>query len=165
MKSWYLLNSKPRCEGLARDNLERQGYEVYLPMTYALERNGQPSSRRAAMFPGYLFIRLSQDTDNWGPIRSTYGVSKLISFGQVPAVVPEKLVIELQAREDENGLLPVPSSTFERGQRVRIKDGPFQGYEAIFQSDVARDRVMLLLEALENSLTMTIEKSLIEESS
>ena len=32
MKSWYLIQAKPKSEQLAKENLERQGYETYLPL-------------------------------------------------------------------------------------------------------------------------------------
>ena len=72
MLAWYLLYSKPRQEGVAVENLKRQGYETYLPLVRTRRRRqGQYVSLVEPMFPRYLFIHLSDQTDNWGPIRST----------------------------------------------------------------------------------------------
>ena len=90
--AWYLLYSKPRQEGVAVENLKRQGYETYLPLIRTRRRRqGQYVSLVEPMFPRYLFIHLSDQTDNWGPIRSTLGVSGLVRFGDLPAQVPGRL--------------------------------------------------------------------------
>ena len=75
------------------------------------------------MFPRYLFIHLSTQDENWGPIRSTIGVTQLVRFGNVPAQVPEDLVSILQAREDADGIQELPQPDFQRGDTVRIVDG------------------------------------------
>ena len=80
-KAWYLIYTKPRQERYARENLERQGYEVYLPLIRdRRRRKGRYVETVDALFPRYLFIHLDQDTDNWSPIRSTFGVSGLGLF-------------------------------------------------------------------------------------
>ena len=92
-RSWYLVHTKPRQENLAQENLERQGYETYLPRIYQTRRrNGRHVKTIEAFFPRYLFIHLDSETDNWAPIRSTIGVSKMIRFDGIPAMVPEQLI-------------------------------------------------------------------------
>ena len=76
MKSWYLIYSKAREEKLAQEHLERQGYEIYLPLILArIKQRGRTKKSIQPMFPRYLFIYLSDQTDDWRPIRSTIGVS------------------------------------------------------------------------------------------
>jgi transcriptional antiterminator RfaH len=81
---WYLVHSKPRQERLALENLERQGYQCYLPVLPTEKmRRGSLTIADEALFPRYLFIRLGNDLSDkgWGPIRYTTGVSRLVSFG------------------------------------------------------------------------------------
>jgi transcriptional antiterminator RfaH len=147
MKHWYLIHSKPRQERIALENLQRQGYESYLPlMRERRRRRGRIVKVIGPMFPRYLFIYLSDETDDWRPIRSTLGVASLVRFGQLPAVIPDNLVAALKRREDGEGIQVLPEATFRTGDRVRIAEGPFQGYEAIFQAHSGRERVILLLE-------------------
>ena len=69
MKNWYLIYTKPHKEQLARENLERQGYEIYLPMARLRRRRmGKGATRIEPLFPRYLFIHLDAKTDNWSPI-------------------------------------------------------------------------------------------------
>jgi len=145
-KAWYLVYTKPRQEQLARENLERQQYEVYLPLIRnRRRRNGRYVEQIEAMFPRYLFIRLDQGNDDWGPIRSTYGVSNLVYFGFKPARVAPELIEYLRLRDDESGCQSLPPPEFAQGDRVRIVDGAMAGYEGIFQARTARDRVTILL--------------------
>ena len=55
---WYLVHTKPRQGKCAQENLERQGYECYLPV-FPKEKLRQSSVVVAnePLFPRYLFIR------------------------------------------------------------------------------------------------------------
>ncbi len=81
---WYLVHTKPRQEACALQNLERQGYDCYLPLL-ASEKliKGAVTKLAEPLFPRYLFIRLDtgDSAKSWSPIRSTRGVSKLVGFG------------------------------------------------------------------------------------
>jgi transcriptional antiterminator RfaH len=165
-KCWYLVYAKPRQEPVAQENLRRQGYETYLPLIHKLSRRG---GRRIAsigpMFPRYLFIRLDEKTDNWGPIRSTLGVASLVRFGQLPARVPEDLVAVLRAREDAQGLQPAPpTDELKPGQKIRVLEGSFSGFEGVFVARTGRERVVVLLEIMGKSARAALDSALVEKS-
>jgi transcriptional antiterminator RfaH len=163
MKSWYLIQTKPRQEHTARHNLEKQGFSVYLPMAYIRRRrHGKSYTGPGPMFPRYLFIHLGSGTDDWGPIRSTIGVAKLVRFGQLPARVPDRLISVLKDREDERGILAMPDRTFQPGDRVRIAEGPFEGYEAVIHAKTAKERTILLLKVLETHVKLELETGHLE---
>lgn len=149
MHSWYLVYSKPQQERLAVENLERQGYVTYLPMMRnRRRRKGRYVTLIEPMFPRYLFIHLNDETDNWSPIRSTTGVSRMIKFGDLPARVPDDLINGLMARDDETGIQNLATPEFKSGDRVRIVEGPMAGYEAIFKARGSQERVMVLLDVV-----------------
>lgn len=151
-KRWYLVYSKPRKEELARVNLERQGYPTYLPMMRTPRRRmGRRIVRVEPMFPRYLFIHLDTASDNWAPIRSTLGVANLVRFGMLPSPVPQDLIDTLRTRDDSDGVQDVPLHTFEEGQKVRIEEGPFMGYEGIFLARTSEERVLILLDIVGKS--------------
>ncbi|NIM28459.1 MAG: transcription/translation regulatory transformer protein RfaH [Gammaproteobacteria bacterium] len=150
MKAWYLVYSKPQQERLALENLERQGYASYLPMIRNRRRiRGKYTSVIEPMFPRYLFVHLSDETDNWGPIRSTIGVANLVRFGARAARVPDSLIGAMLERE-EDGVQIVVAPQAEPGDRVRIVEGVMAGYEAIFQAKTGKERVVLLLQLAED---------------
>ena len=73
MKKWYLIKTKPRQEQIAILNLERQHYYVYCPSALINQKN-------VVLFPGYLFIQLDSEMQNWSPIKSTKGVLNFVRF-------------------------------------------------------------------------------------
>ena len=146
-KRWYLIHSKPRQEEVARENLERQGYSIYLPLLRTPRRRlGRRIIRIEPMFPRYFFIRLDTATDNWAPIRSTIGVSTLVRFGMMPTPISDDLIDLRRERDDASGGQDSPLNEFSRGQKVRIEEGPFMGYEGIFLAETGPQRVLVLLD-------------------
>ena len=157
-KRWYLIHSKPRQEEVARDNLERQGYSTYLPLLKTPRRRmGRRIIRIEPMFPRYLFIRLNTETDNWAPIRSTLGVSTLVRFGMTPSPVPDDLIEILRERDNSAGIQDIPMHDFQSGQKVRIEEGPFMGYEGIFLAKTSQERVLVLLDIVGKSAKARVE--------
>jgi transcriptional antiterminator RfaH len=163
MKSWYLIQTKPKSEELARENLERQGYDAYLPLIMGrAKKRGKTIKSIQPMFPRYLFIHLSDQTDDWGPIRSTLGVSALVRFGMTPAIVPENIINSLKNNENTQGIHELPSRLLSPGDKLLIVEGPFEGYEATLFSQNSDDRVIVLLKIAESCVKVKLEQSLIE---
>jgi transcriptional antiterminator RfaH len=154
--AWYLVHTKPRLEDVALTNLQRQGYECYLPQM-RIERISRRKAEVATepMFPRYLFIRLdsSDQGKSWSPIRSTLGVSQLVHFGARAAKVDDALVELLRQREQ---IMPL-DAMFQSGDSVVITDGPFSGIEAIYQTADADRRAFILLEILSKPVSMQID--------
>jgi len=154
--SWYLVHTKPRQEDIALANLQRQGYECYLPqMRIERIRRRKAEVATEPMFPRYLFIRLdsSDQGKSWSPIRSTLGVSQLVHFGARAAKVDDTLVDLLRQRERS---LPT-EAMFHSGDSVVIAEGPFAGIEAIYQTADAERRAFILLEFLSKPVSMHID--------
>jgi transcriptional antiterminator RfaH len=160
---WYLIYTKPRQERLARENLERQGYPAYLPLVAARRRReGRIVTVTEALFPRYLFVRLSPEWDDWRPIRSTLGVTALVSFGNIPARVPDALMEMLRAREDARGLQDLPRPEFNPGDRVRVVEGAFAGYEGVLRGRSGQDRVAVLLDIIGQANRVQVPLRLVE---
>lgn len=163
MKSWYLIQTKPRQERLAQENLERQGYTIYLPFAEIRRRKRGRTVRVVdPMFPRYLFICLCDETDDWRPIRSTLGVTNLVKFGQMPARIPDSLISSLRKRENEQGILIVTPPDYKIGEKVRIAEGPMEGYEGIFQSRTGKERVVILLQIAKKSIKIQLAADQVE---
>ena len=133
MSNWYLIHTKIRQERVALENLERQGFECFLPLIRAEKlRRGALQVVQEPLFPRYLFIRLGTglESQSWTPIRSTVGVSRLVTFGQTPAKIEDELIAQLQVKTDS---AEVQLRHFEPGEQVVVTDGPFVGVEAIYK--------------------------------
>ncbi len=88
-------------------------------------------------------MRLKDDgQQNWSPIRSTRGVSHLVTFGGSLALLDDEVMANLIERLDENPVV----EAFKQGDTVEIVDGPFGGLEAVFRTFSGDGRATLLLE-------------------
>jgi transcriptional antiterminator RfaH len=155
--AWYVVHTKPRQEQRALSNLQQQGYECYLPMI-AIEKmtRERVNVTEEPLFPRYLFIYLDagRHGQNWSPIRSTWGVSGLVTFGSAPAKVDNSL-IDLM-RQQEQGLSQEPKRLFTEGEKLLVIDGLFAGLEAIYQMPSGENRAMVLIELMGKSAQMQI---------
>jgi transcriptional antiterminator RfaH len=148
---WYLILTKPSAEAVAQSNLERQGYEVYLPrLVEPLLCRHQRRERIVPLFPRYLFLRLMEGSQPLAPVRSSVGVSGVVRFGCRYAIVPDETICRLRRRADPmTGLhhLAKPAPLVS-GTAVLIASGPFDGLEGIFQREDGAERAIVLLNLL-----------------
>lgn len=139
------------------ENLERQGYQCYLPVLPSEKlRQGLLAVLNEPLFPRYLFIRLGQEDSakSWVPIRSTKGVSRLVCFGVEPAKVNDELIEAL--REREASMQVEPRRLLTSGERVRLTGGAFSGIEGVFQVTDGERRVMVLIEIMSKPVVISV---------
>jgi transcriptional antiterminator RfaH len=144
---WFLVHARPRQEAIAEEHLRRQGYEAYFPRVQLPRlRSSRWVDSIDALFPRYLFVGIRAGEQSLHPVRSTRGVSTVVRFGERYAPVPEALLDSLKAFQDVRGVHVLNKRPFNRGDRVHVIAGPFQGLEAIFEMQQGADRVRLLIE-------------------
>ena len=132
---WHVVHTKPRAEARALENLERQGFEVFLPMiTLQKVRRAKLANVTEPMFSRYVFLRTTQAMEDLSVVRSTLGVSQLVRFGTVPAKVPHAWV-EAMKRQ--------PSV-----QESLLKSGMLKGLEAVYMQPDGELRAMVLIDLL-----------------
>ncbi len=148
---WYLIRTKPGKERWVRDQLSPRLTEVFLPMLKArMPRWGRMAMSVAPLFPCYLFARLDLQV-NYFEVKYLAGVTGMVSAGPDPIVVPEAIVAEIRAR-GVNDVVEIQEVPFDSGQQVRVVDGPFRGFEAIFERYLSStERVAILLNTIENA--------------
>lgn len=144
---WYLAQLKPNGFKRAQDNLRRQNFETFMPMSKLTMRHGQKFFNKVLpIFPGYLFVRFGAERTDWRKINSTLGVARLVSFAtSSPASVPDELMAGLIARCDGDGYL-MPPDNLEIGERVKLISGPFAGFIGDIEAMLGDDRIRMLYE-------------------
>lgn len=146
MRRWYTLHVKPHKERTVAEYLTQQRVPVF-PALVRVQPKNPRAARWRPYFPGYVFVQVDLSDVGAGYLDWLTGAYGLVRFGGEPAVVPETLVGELrrrlQALNAGGGWRP---DDLRAGERVRIVQGPFQGYEAIFDERLpGKDRVQVLL--------------------
>lgn len=147
---WHAVFCKPRQETTAKEHLQRQGFEVYLPRISGRhrKRNRWVDSIQA-LFPRYLFVRIDRRRQGMASIRSTRGVVDLVRFGVEPAVVPDPVIDAIVACEHSaKGLDCHTQKGFLEGEMVTMLEGPFTGMQGIFENDDGDERAVLLIDLL-----------------
>ncbi len=164
---WYVIHTKVREEFRALENLQNQGYEVFLPICQVQKKShGKIKLATEPLFSRYLFIRLSDVTSNWFPIRSTRGVSSLLRFGVTtePVQIPDFVVDYLKQRCDQEEPL---HELFKQGEILEITNGPFKGltgfFEKIQRSPDGLTRARVLVEVLGSVQKLNIKLTQIKK--
>ncbi len=146
--TWFLAQLKPNCGSIAERNLKRQGFRTFMPLEEGtMRRGGRLVTAPVPLFPGYIFVALNTATGQWRPINSTYGITRLVSFGQEPAPVPLSIVSQLMLRCDASGKL-LPPRLMKSGDHVRITSGPFADFVGRVESIAPDRRVWVLMELM-----------------
>lgn len=156
--SWLLAQLRPNCHHIAERNLERQGFHIFLPMVEETRtRAGKFVPRLHPLFPGYVFVGGEVESGAWRAINSTYGVTRLVSFGSEPAFVPAELVSELMLRCDRDGVFS-PLHRLNLGDQVKITTGPFADFVATVEEIESDKRVWVLVELLGRTTRVSVTR-------
>ena len=150
MSTWCAVQTHSRAEERAAHHLTRQGFQVFLPRYLKRRRHARRTDwLPAPLFPRYLFVGLDPRRTPWRAIMSTVGVSRLVCFDDQPARVPNAVIDEIRARQDDRGLIGVnPMGALARGDRVQVIDGPFNALDGLFDGVSDDRRVTVLLELM-----------------
>ena len=151
MKNWYLIKTKPRQEKIAKQNLENQDYGTFCPIT-------KINNRLVVLFPGYLFAQLNDKTQNWSPINSTKGVSHFVKFGFNFAKVPISVIEFIKTNQHITTEKFKNLKKFKPGDKVKISNGVFENYMAIFKCYKSDERIILLMNLLGSEQSLSIKK-------
>jgi len=148
--NWYLVRTKTGKERWVRDQLANALPEVFLPMLKArAPRWGRMAVSIAPLFPCYVFARFDLQRQYFD-VKYMSGVRAIVSAGNDPLAVPAPIVSEIRRRGVDD-VIEIPDKPFGTGERVVVVDGPFRGFEAIFQRYLSgAERVAILLSAVES---------------
>lgn len=145
MHNWYVAKSKPSKEGFLASELARWDVETFYPYLRKV-RGG--SSRLEPLFPTYLFCKFDAALPNWQWIRWAPGLAYFLKMEDELATVPDSLIQYLREKI-RRWNQAWAAARFKPGDRVRIVDGPFAGFEAIFKGYLpSRQRCQVLIEAI-----------------
>ena len=148
LNEWYALQFKLNSHNVAAKNLNRQGFETFLPLH-------DTSSRRLSrfintskpLFPGYMFIKFDSAESEWYKINSTYGVSRLITADSILKPIPTIFIDNLMKRYDCSGKL-LPIKKLKKGDQVKVLKGPFANFIATVETYETDQRIWILMDLM-----------------
>lgn len=159
MLGWYVINTLPNQEIRAELNLKRQGFRTWLPFFRKKRRHARKVDIvKAPVFPGYMFVFMDLETEQWSPINGTFGVRRILCQNNRPALVPEEFIRTLENSIDDAGFVTSTEKQYKEGEKVKLLDGPFAESIAVFLEMSGSDRVALLMNVLGSEIRTTVPK-------
>ncbi len=155
---WYVLKVQSSREDTIRDALERrvkiQGLQPYfgrivVPTEKITEiRNNKKRTVERKTYPGYIMVEMELNEKTWFTVRETPGVGDFVGAHGTPTKMTEAEVNQMLGQQDQAGTAEQPKVRIdvERGDRVKIKDGPFENFEGTVEEVIeARGLVKVML--------------------
>ena len=145
---WRLAQVKPNADHIAIRNLVRQGFSTFQPLErITIVRAGRFVPRLRSFFPGYLFVGSPETTAPWPLVNSTYGVVRLVKFGDRPTPVPEALIAGLRAACDAQGVIAT-GPQLAPGSAVEVTFGAFTHFVGKVERLGPDERALVLIDFL-----------------
>ena len=147
-KKWFIAQIKPNSYNSAIQNLERQGFETFLPKIEITKRQENKFIvKNDYVFPGYMFVCFEPQIISWTKINFTYGVSKILAFNKKPSEISSDLILELKKRYQIN-TDQKQKENLQKGDIIKFYAGPFADLIAKVESVDKNNRIWVLLEAM-----------------
>ncbi len=141
-RDWYVIHCYSGREQKVKHKLDRRIrslgmedkiFQVVVPTEDEMElRQGERRTVERRIFPGYLLVQMILDEESWYTVRDTPGVIGFVGMGDKPTPLRETEVAGIMERMEAEA--PKIKVTFETGEKVRIIDGPFDGFIGVVDS-------------------------------
>jgi transcription termination/antitermination protein NusG len=155
---WYVLKVQSSREDTIRDALERrvkiQGLQKYfgrivVPTEKITEiRNNKKRTVERKTYPGYIMVEMELNEKTWFTVRETPGVGDFVGAHGTPTKMTSVEVNQMLNEQEQSSTTEAPKMKIyvERGDRVKIKDGPFENFEGTVEEVIeARGLVKVML--------------------
>lgn len=138
MKNWYVVHTQTGSEDKVKASLENrvaaQGLQdliakVIIPTEQISEvRAGKKRVSQRKFFPGYLLVEMELNEKTYFMIKATPGITGFIGLGKKPVPLPQQEVDKILKKSEETQAKPSPKTVFEKGEQVRVTEGPFENF-------------------------------------
>ena len=140
-KQWYIIHTYSGFENKVKESLLQrvQAYglqneigEVLIPTEDIVEKRGGrevKSSRR--FFPGYILVEMHMSDNAWHVVKNTPKVTGFVGAGAKPTPLSKDEVEQILQQVRSAAEKPKPKYMFEKGEQVRINEGPFTSFNGV----------------------------------
>jgi transcriptional antiterminator NusG len=138
MKNWYVVHTQTGSEDKVKTALENkiiaEGLQdligkVIIPTEQVSEvRSGKKKISKRKFFPGYLLVEMELNEKTYLFVKTAPGVTGFIGLGKKPMPLPQGEVDNIIKRTEQTQAKPSPKIVFEKGEQVRVTEGPFLNF-------------------------------------
>jgi len=137
-KHWYIVHTYSGFEKKVAESLQQrvQAYglqedigEVLIPTEDVVEmRGGRKVVSSKRFFPGYLLVEMRMTDHAWHVVKNTPKVTGFVGAGAKPTPLSTAEVEQILQQVREGAEKPKPKYSFDKGDQVRINEGPFTSF-------------------------------------
>ncbi len=141
--AWYVVHTHSGYEQKAKAALEEriktlrmEQYfeEVLVPAESVVEMvKGQKKTATRKFFPGYVLIKMELNNETWHVVKNTPKVTGFVGYTKTPMPIPDEEVRRIANQMTEGAAKPKPKFSFEKGESVRVIDGPFSNFNGVVE--------------------------------
>lgn len=142
-KSWYVIHTRTGFEERVFKTLqakiesnETAGriVQVLIPTEDVMQvKNNQKKVSKRKFFPGYVLVNMELDNSTYWTIRGVQGVSGFLGDPKPVAMGEEEVRQILELMNSTSAEKPKPAVQFEKGENVRIIEGPFKHFMGLVE--------------------------------
>ena len=143
MKKWYIVHTLSGAEEKVKVNLEArikafgmQEFidEIIVPKEQVTEvKLGKRRVSERKFLPGYILIHMEMNDETWLFVKKTPGIASFIGPKRKPTPIPEDEIEKILKKAEESKVKPAPKVSFEKGESVRVVEGPFINFTGIVE--------------------------------
>ena len=148
-KEWYIVHTYSGFEKKVEESLRQrvQAYgleneigEILIPTEDVVElRGGKKVVSSKRFFPGYILVEMIMSANAWHVVKNTPKVTGFVGAGIKPTPLRQEEVDQILHQVTASAEQPKPKYTFDKGDPVRINEGPFTSFNGVVD-DVNIDR-------------------------
>lgn len=160
---WYVIHSYSGHERRVKANLEQRVvsqnaedwiYQVEVPMETVTEltKAGKKKQVDRVRIPGYVLVRMEMNEKSWRVVKETPAVTGFVGDARDPVPLYLDEVVNMLApmwvskaqQQEAAEVVTAPAITFEVGESVTVKDGPFENMPATVSGVFPEQRKLTL---------------------
>jgi len=140
-KKWYVVHTYSGYENKVKATLQERiknakmddfFSEVLVPSEKVIGLvKGEKKTTSRKFFPGYILVNMELNEDSWHLVKETPKVTGFVGGATAPQSISEEEVKKITHQMEEGAVRPKPKVLFERGENVRVVDGPFTNFAGI----------------------------------
>ena len=151
-KDWFVVHTYSGFEKFVAESIQQRALElniqdqigkIIIPTEGIVEiKGGKKVVSTKRSYPGYILVEMEMNDENWHIIRETPKVTGFVGSGKRPTPLNKDEVKQIVEHMETTSEKPKPKHSFEKGEAVRIIDGPFFNFNGIVE-EVNQERSTL----------------------
>ena len=141
--------------------------EILIPTEDVVEmRAGKKVNSKRMLYPGYVLIQMEMDENLWHAVKDTPRVTGFVGGGTKPVPLSADEVNAILYRQTSSTERPRPKLSFEKGETVRINDGPFSNFQGkVDDVNSERDTLRVLVTIFGRATPVELDFLQVEKAS